>query len=112
MYNGLVLMEVLDQVGTIRGKPITRTTKSYLKITLRLPTVFQVSTTDERVYGLPGLMATVSQQRSPPRRFPPQKKKFAETALFFVLRGIQAFAAFSSSSCPSPFFLLLFYFTF
>ena len=62
-YSGAIYMDVVDVLPPMRGVPVSRYTKAYLRVTIMLPNSFTVTTLNETVYGLPGLQAALSQQK-------------------------------------------------
>lgn len=56
-------MEVIDSLGSIRGIPLFRTTKAYLRFSLLLPTSFTVKIINDYVMLAPYLQAAVTQQK-------------------------------------------------
>jgi len=56
-------VEVEDSLGDIRGHSISRITKSYLRISLVLPTSITLKVENMTVHTFPDLLAAVTQQK-------------------------------------------------
>jgi len=59
----VVYVNVVDDLGSFRGVPITRTSKGYLRLSLVLPRSITLTAFNETVVGPPGLQAALTQQR-------------------------------------------------
>ncbi len=61
-YNGILVIEVLDIVGSLRNTPVTRVTKAMLAIRLELPRSINLNATSI-VNSLPNLFSAITKQR-------------------------------------------------